>query len=160
MRRRDTYLRWCTTLWAANMLPGDNCQSYQIRLTQHLITWLGTVQKTPKQTEQTNLNINSSLTWWHLWYVCVYICVCVCVFVCECGSLTLMKSSLDPIRLNTCCLWEKCSPPMFQLIRTAPLNSASSKRCANCTVNSCSNKTQHVIHTVHLVDCHLEMMKL
>lgn len=58
-----------------------------------------------------------------------------------------MKSVLDPMRLNTLCSWEKCSPPTFQLIRTAPLNSASSKRCTNTFVNSYNNNknTQHII---------------
>lgn len=59
-----------------------------------------------------------------------------------------MKSFLGPMRLNTLCSWEKCSPPMFQLIRTAPLNSSSSKRCANSFVksyNNNNNNTQHII---------------
>lgn len=51
-------------------------------------------------------------------------------------KLTVRKLILDPMELNTFWIWEKWSPPMFQLIRTAPLYSASSKRCTNCLVNS------------------------
>lgn len=46
-----------------------------------------------------------------------------------------MKSFLEAMGLNTSCLWEKWSPPSFQEIFTAPLNSWSSRRLANCSVN-------------------------
>lgn len=46
-----------------------------------------------------------------------------------------MKSFLGPMALKTCCLIEKWSPPMFQLMFTEPRISASSKRCTNCSVN-------------------------
>lgn len=59
-----------------------------------------------------------------------------------------MKSVLDPMRLNTFCSWEKCSPPMFQLICTAPLYSASSKRRTNCLVKSYIQ--QHITHRAEL----------
>ena len=56
-----------------------------------------------------------------------------------------MKSALGAMALNTLCSWEKCSPPMFQLIRTAPLISSSRNSLTNCVVNFYNNKTQHII---------------
>lgn len=71
-------------------------------------------------------------------------------------GLTAMKSALGAMGLNTLCSWEKCSPPMFQLIRTAPLISSSRNSLTNCVVNFYNNKTQHIIR----VDCHFETMTL
>lgn len=69
-----------------------------------------------------------------------------------CSLLTVMNSFLEAIWLNTSCLWEKWSPPSFQLTFTAPLNSWSSKRLANCFVKVYNRTHSTLISTFFLTE--------